>query len=194
MYREGHYGINALLYSPVAFITSVSLSLELAIIGAVCVLGVATLPDCDRHFSDNMETARSNIWTLIPIKHRGFTHTIWFAGIIGAVGAGLGVLIPFHETSVAAGFTFAVSFFGIVCHILGDALTPMGVKPFSPLSKTTRTVNLCNASNSMANYAFLLVGGVTLLAAFGISFEQTGIDLERLIELVVVNSQSLLSH
>lgn len=186
MYREGHYGINALLYSPVVLVVSVYYSLELAIIGSLFFVGVASLPDFDRHFSDSMETKRSNIWTLIPIRHRGFTHTIWFAGIIGAVGAGLGVVvIPFHEPVIAGGFAFAASFFGITGHILGDALTPMGVKPLSPLSKTTRTVNLCNASNTIANYGFLTAGGLALLFAFGIGFDRVGIHPDRLSEFMV---------
>lgn len=187
MYREGHFGINALLYAPITVGISFFASVELAIIGAVFFVGVASLPDFDRHFSDSMDTRRSNIWTLVPIKHRGFTHTIWFGGIIGGVGAGLAVvMIPFHEPGVAAAFGFATAFAGIVGHILGDALTPMGVKPFSPVSKTKRTVNVCNASNSIANYGLLLTGGVSLMVAFGISVNRFGIDPESLVEFVVL--------
>ncbi len=185
MYAEGHHGLNALLYAPVAVITSLFASVELAITGAVLFVGVSSIPDFDRHCDSNwqkneeLRTHRSDLWTVIPIKHRGFTHTVWFAILTGFLGAGLAVIMtPIHNPTFVAMFGFAAASGGIIGHIIGDVFTPMGVKPFSPLIKKKYTLRLFTAKNKVANYGFLIIGGVALLAALGFGFTEVGIDLD----------------
>lgn len=178
MYKEGHYGINALLYAPIAFIISAYRDPMIAIIGGVIVVGLAKAPDFDRHFDNNMDTHRSEVWQIIPIKHRGFTHTVWFAvfiGVLGAVGmAGLGVG---YNVSLSVPllfvFGFICGFSSVVGHLLGDVITPMGIKPFSPVSKQKYSLGICNASNTVANYGLLVVGGLLLVIAFGLGSSGT---------------------
>lgn len=182
MHREGHHGLNALLYAPVALAVTLFGSLELAVIGAVFAVGTASLPDFDRHFDNNMNTHRSGLWTLVPIKHRGFTHTVWFAVLGGVVGGGFGTIavqmVPQHTPAVVAGFAGVMTTCGILGHILGDMMTPMGVKPFSPLRKKTYSLAWFLAKSRVANYGFLFLGGTALLLAFGYGFSEVGINLD----------------
>jgi len=168
MYREGHHGLNALLYAPIAGVVSVFWSVEAAIMGAVIFVGLSSVPDFDRHFDNNMNSNRSDLWTLVPIKHRGFTHTVWFALLMGGVMAVFATaLLPNEPTVFVSVFGFVAGFGGIVGHILGDAVTPMGVKPFNPIHSEKYTLNLFTAKNKVANYGFMIVGGIVLLGVLG---------------------------
>jgi len=182
MHREGHHGLNALLYAPIALIAGLFASVELAIVGALFFVGVSSVPDFDRHFDNNMNSHRSGLWTLVPIKHRGFTHTVWFAGLAGIVGGAFAGVIapqmtPQHSAGVVAVFGGVMTGSGILGHILGDMMTPMGVKPFSPLRRSTYSLGWFLAKSKIANYGFLVFGGVALLFAIGYGFTETGIDV-----------------
>lgn len=149
MHREGHLGAALGLYAPVGFFTYVAGSPVPAVAGAGVACLLAMLPDQDIR---------------IPlVSHRGITHTVWFAlligGVLGAAGAFLGGQTGTQGVLGAGGFGFVVGFVTIASHILADALTPMGVKPFAPLRNRTYTLALVTASNPIANYALLLVGG-----------------------------------
>jgi membrane-bound metal-dependent hydrolase YbcI (DUF457 family) len=83
-------------------------------------------------------------------SHRGLTHSVWAAGVVGAlvwilgeiVGLVLGTILGFPyptmltwmfggtRLSVLLG---AAVVLGMLTHILGDACTDMGVSPFAPL-------------------------------------------------------------
>lgn len=182
MHREGHHGLNALLYAPIAATTAVLLSVELAIIGAFFFVGIASIPDIDRHFDRGMQSNRSRLWTLVPIKHRGFTHTVWFAtlcaGLCTPLGAMMSTLAGGTSPQIVGAFAAFCAFGGVIGHIIGDSLTPMGVTPFSPLSRTTYRLGWVRADNWIVNNALLLIGGVVLLAALGYGFSKTGIEIE----------------
>ncbi len=180
MHREGHHGLNALLYAPIAVVTAYVGSVELAVIGAVIMVGLSSIPDFDRHFDNNMNSNRSDLWTLVPIRHRGFTHTVWFALIIGVFTSGLALIMapPQHAPELIAAFGFATGFLGIIGHILGDAMTPMGVRPFKPIKSTKYSLAWFTAKNRIANWGFLFIGGTALLAALGFGFTEIGIDLD----------------
>ena len=69
MLREGHVGVSLLLYAPVGFLLARYASIDLAVIvGGVVLLG-GSAPDYD---------TKTRL-----VKHRGFTHTVWFAGLLG---------------------------------------------------------------------------------------------------------------
>ena len=155
MYQLGHYGVAMLAYAPIG--ASVALAGEevLAILGAVICLSLSTLPDADHQ---------------IPlIEHRGITHTLLFALLVGAVlGGGLYLVLEVvtgaPDTTLVT-FVFGVSAFAIVTHILGDALTPMGVAPFWPLTSRRFTLNVTPAKNRVANYALFVLGVVASVLA-----------------------------
>lgn len=182
MHREGHHGLNALLYAPIALGVAFLGSVELAVIGAMFFVGTASIPDFDRHFDSSMNSHRSDLWHLVPIKHRGFTHTVWFAVIAGVVGASFGtvmaVLVPSVAPEIVMVFAGVCTMGGVLGHILGDMMTPMGVCPLSPIRRSTYSLNWFLAKNTVANYGFLFVGGIALLAALGAGFQMTGVDLE----------------
>lgn len=154
MYRDGHAGFNALLYAPVLPVASEYWSLRLALVGAVVALGVATLPD----FDDPLP------W----IEHRGPTHTIWFATVVGVV-AGLGTALAVPGTSVAFAFGAAVGTAGVLAHLAGDVVTPMGISPFAPVWRAHVSLGWFASKNPRINRSFLLIGTVALVASLGVA-------------------------
>jgi len=152
VHREGHLGAALALYSPVGFVTYVAGFPAAAVAGAVGAALLAMVPDYDMR---------------IPfVSHRGITHTVWFAllvgGVLGAAGwyfgarGGMGT-----DAALAVGaFAFVVGFVTIASHIAADALTPMGVTPLAPLREGEYTLALATASNPIANYALLALGVV----------------------------------
>jgi inner membrane protein len=105
------------------------------------------------------------------ISHRGPTHTLAFAFLIGAVGAGAGVglaaVLDGGRTTLIA-FGFGIGTLGVLAHLLADALTPAGVPFLWPLSGRDFSVYLTRADNTLANYALLAVG-VCATAAAGVA-------------------------
>jgi len=166
MYRYGHYGAGFLVYTPLAFVVTGLGFRQLALGGALVVVALAMLPDQDQRIP------------LVP--HRGPTHTVWFALLVGGACGYLGLLAG-QRTGIDLGvgqsfgagvdlaiFGFLLGTLTICSHIAADALTPMGVRPFSPLSSRRYTYNLTRASNPISNYLLLLLGGLSLgLALFG---------------------------
>lgn len=84
------------------------------------VLAVAStfgglLPDIDH--------GNSKLGKKVPVvdklfKHRGFTHTVWFAMIAY-------VIVAMWNEQIAM-----YVFIGCLSHLIGDILTPMGLRPF----------------------------------------------------------------
>jgi inner membrane protein len=155
MHQKGHIGASLLVYAPFGFVLSALTSVELAFIGAAAVGSMAMVPDLDMK---------------IPlVKHRGITHTVWFALVVGAMFGLIGTLIGIQE-SILGGVLFGLLAFGfgaltIISHLLADALTPMGVEPFAPLRDDNYTLDLFKAANPIANYAMLGLGGIVVAAS-----------------------------
>lgn len=153
MHRNGHIGAALLTYSPLgAIITLVGLP-QVAIAGLISVAGLAMVPDQDQR---------------VPgLTHRGVTHTVWFALLVGVV---LAVVAGYVASTAEDGglvavigiglFGFVVGVISVGSHILADALTPMGVTPFIPVDDRHYTLDVATASNPVANYALLAGGGV----------------------------------
>ena len=148
MYQLGHYGASLLAYAPLGAAVAFAGYEPVAVLGALVCVSLSTLPDCDHR--------------LPLIEHRGPTHTLLFAVLVGAgVAAAAAVFVgsssPFTGVGVV-GFAFVVGTLSIGSHLLADALTPMGIRPFWPLSSRRYTVALTRAANPVANYVLFALG------------------------------------
>ena len=153
----GHYGGSLLTYAPIGFVLTAVGAVEIALVGGAVSVAGAMIPDLDQR---------------VPfISHRGPTHTIWFALLLGVVGAAGGALLG--SSGSAAGMVTPAIVGGVVGtvtvlgHLLADVLTPMGIRPFEPVSSTTYSLNVVKAANPIANYALLAIG--ITVAAIAIS-------------------------
>ncbi len=144
------------MFAPVGLALVLAGRPDLAVVGGGAMLWLSTLPDVDHR--------------LPVVSHRGPTHTLAFAVLVGAVGAGAGVglasVLGGDRTTFVA-FGFGIGTLGILAHLLADALTPAGVPLLWPLSSRDYSVSLTRADDALANYVLLAVG-VCATAAAGV--------------------------
>ncbi|MFT4881346.1 MAG: inner membrane protein [Salinirussus sp.] len=177
MYRNGHYGAALLAYAPVGFLVAALGYRTLALLAAGVALAVAMVPDLDIR---------------VPgLKHRGPTHTVGFALLVGAVVGALGVTVVTAGNPAAVSTALATRDGGItalgvgvlgglvsaltVCsHIAVDALTPMGVTPFWPLSDRHVSLDVVRASNRVANAVLLGVGVAAAAGSYWLALQVAG--------------------
>ncbi len=160
MYRKGHIGVSLLVFAPVGYWLVTVGEPEVALLTGAVMLWLAMLPDIDHR--------------LPIIEHRGPTHSLLFAILVGGVFAGVGSLLE-GAFSVAGvdllTFGFLLGFLTVVAHLLGDTLTYAGVNYLWPL-KGTFSVSLTRADNPAANYGLFALGivvtAVWAVAAFGV--------------------------
>lgn len=185
MHREGHLGIAFIGYSPVVFALSYLGYPELAIIGMVGLSFAVFVPDFD-------------LW-LPGVKHRGMTHT-WIAGVVlGLIyvlamlfyfvqytGSPVGVLGTTSLISaylVAIPFAFFVGFYGVVLHLIGDVITPMGVRPHQPWSDQAYTFDMVYAADKGANEQLMEAGGLLFIASIVVGTLMANGSLGRILRL-----------
>ena len=150
MYRKGHYGVSLLAFAPIAFALLAVGRADLAAVTGGVMVWLAMLPDLDHR---------------VPgIPHRGPTHSLAFAALVGGVFAAAGAALGSAAgVGSVAGVTlpvvgFAIGALAVLAHLLGDALTPAGVNVLWPVSDRTYTVGLCRADDTVANYGLFAVG------------------------------------
>lgn len=134
MYAQGHYGIGMLLSTPIVGTLLLFDAVLISFVFTTWVIVTVTLPDIDlkQPFSQ---------W----VRHRGITHTVWFAiltGIIATIITGLvGILfnsiINFPLIYALVGSFFG-GFLGVTFHLVGDVITPTGINPFQPYGSKIR--------------------------------------------------------
>ncbi|WP_336036963.1 metal-dependent hydrolase [Halobacterium yunchengense] len=164
MYRSGHYGVALLAYAPVLYVLAAAGRVATAAVGLALVVSLTTLPDADHE--------------LPLVDHRGVTHTLLFAGLVGgAVGGGVwlagdaGVLaFASAATAQLAVAAAALAAFAVLAHLLADALTPSGVALFWPVSSRRYSLGLASADSTLWNLGLfgagvLATGGAALLAS-----------------------------
>jgi len=167
MYRKGHIGIGLLFYAPFAFVL---VSFDMASIMAFGLVGTtfwSFAPDFDMEMPF--------------VSHRGITHTFLAAGVAGLLTAAISVYLALEglggssqfvlqpnllAVPAAAGFGFTVGSLGVISHLAGDILTPMGIQPLKPFSNQKYTLDLVYARNELANQALMAVGSGALIGAF----------------------------
>lgn len=155
MYRLGHYGAALLAYAPLGAVVALVGPHPAAIVGGAVVLWLSTAPDLDHR---------------IPlVEHRGPTHTLLFALLVGAAtaaGAGLlaGSAAPAMGVALVV-FGFVVGTLSILSHLAADVLTPSGIRPLWPVSSRRYSLNVVRASNTLANYALFCLGVAATVVA-----------------------------
>lgn len=173
MYRTGHLGASLLAFAPVGFALARAGEPLLAYVAGATMLWFATLPDCDLRISF--------------LRHRGPTHTLAFGALVGGAFAAVGYVLDGAFAAVGvpsatpaaippeldvAAFGFGLGVLTVAAHLLGDVITPMGVRPLWPVSNRRYALGWVRAANAAANYAlfalgvFAAVGG--LLLGFGL--------------------------
>ncbi|WP_276271618.1 metal-dependent hydrolase [Haloarcula litorea] len=148
MYRTGHYGAALLGYAPLGFALLVLGDPTLAVAGGALSLALAPLPDYDQR---------------VPlVSHRGVTHTLPFAlvvgGCLGAVGWLVGANGGTWQPATLALFGVVVGVTAVGSHLLADVITPAGIVPFWPVSGKKYTLGLARADDTLANYLLLVLG------------------------------------
>lgn len=168
MYWKGHCGIVLLVFAPLGFgLILLGLPTVALLIGGI-MLWFAMLPDIDHR--------------LPLIEHRGPTHSLLFAGLVGVAFGGVGYLlgdaalvgqlftedVAWADQTVRlqiAAFGFAVGVLAVLTHLLGDVLTPMGVNFLWPFSRKRYSLYLTRADNTLWNYGLLVAGVFATTAA-----------------------------
>ncbi|MEF8976308.1 MAG: metal-dependent hydrolase [Halapricum sp.] len=158
MYRTGHQGVNLVLFAPVFAALAASGHVVLGAIGAVAVFVTASMPDIDIR--------------LPVVDHRGITHTVWAAAALGIavaasvfyLGERLAAAVPelaVYSPAALAVYTGGVMAFSVLGHLVGDLLTPMGIRPFEPVWGRSFSLGLWTA-DSIANKALFGAGVITI--------------------------------
>jgi inner membrane protein len=165
VYRTGHLGVSLLAFAPVGYLLVAVGSPVAALVTGGAMYWLAMLPDVDHR--------------LPGIRHRGPTHSLLFAALVGGTFAAVVLLsIPLGAASITvdllglgafpdvalAGFGFAVGFMSVVAHLLGDLLTPAGVTLFWPVG-TTYSVSVTRADDTLANDGLFLLGVIAVAGA-----------------------------
>ncbi|KZX49306.1 metal-dependent hydrolase [Haloarcula sp. K1] len=144
MYQNGHYGAALLFIAPIGALLIAAGFVELALVAGITAVALAMVPDLDQR---------------VPgVTHRGLTHTVWFALLVGVLTASGTVALTITGPVVSAVTGFIVGAGTIASHVAADALTPAGVRPLSPVDETRYSLDLVKAKNPLANYALLGLG------------------------------------
>ena len=161
MYRRGHKGVLLLLYAPFLVVMLILELYVFAVLGLVISLSLVMLPDKDQ--------------SVPMMKHRGFTHTIWFASLVGLgmalVGMTLAPILIFAGVDATPVILFLgfIGVFSIVAHLFADSLTPAGVKPWTPVSGRRHSGSI-NANSFLGNWVLWLLGIVAILGGLYVVF------------------------
>lgn len=158
MELPGHVGVALLVYAPLAAVAFRRGRPSAAWLGFAGVAALCMAPDVDLY--------------LAGVPHRGVTHTVWallaLAAVVGLLAA---AAWPLRGRSRPRNARFGATVGGasVLSHLLGDVITPMGIRPFAPLPGGTLTLSLVYAADVRANLtllvAGLLVAGATVAVA-----------------------------
>lgn len=155
MYPPGHVGLTAMLFAPLLLWFRVRDREQAATECLVSAVVLSLLPDID---------------SLLPgLVHRGVTHTIIAALAVGLLLPAVFRLRADVSTRLrpeSVLLTGLVGIGSIASHLVGDVITPMGIRPLFPVWGTTYSLDLVRASSPMANAALLLAGGLAVTLCY----------------------------
>lgn len=179
MYRSGHRGIVLLALAPVLTILFVVNRPVLALL-AWSVFVIEPLPDYDHRVT--------------RLEHRGTSHSLFTAGVVGVCCGVLGWLIGTYITvplvdwllsGIVSGpkaiawmkihlsvlnaimlalIGFCVGAGGIMLHLVGDMITRAGIQPLLPFSQREVSLTSLYADNVFVNRGLLGLGVVAIIA------------------------------
>lgn len=170
MYRSGHFGMSLLMVSVVTLPLHPTLALPLSVI----MIATEPLPDYDMKIGF--------------IEHRGYSHTLLAAIVVGAVlsGIAVGIQTIIKQQANAApegigveaiiGFippaqplallVFLGTLLGFIAHFIADMITVgtgyHGIQPLAPISQWESPLQLCNADDASWNGGLLGIGMVAV--------------------------------
>ena len=121
------------------------------------------------------------------VPHRGPTHSLLFAGVVGAAFAGAASLAepvfsvaaslaePVFSVAVPGGvsmvaFGFLLGFGAVVAHLLGDVITPAGINFLWAYPKTW-SLSLTTADSTLWNWGLCVLGVVAMAAAVALAVQ-----------------------
>jgi inner membrane protein len=162
IYLKGHLGLTATLYVPFGVVLAAS-DPSLALGAGVLTLACGLAPDIDSYVSDRF------------LEHRGLTHTVGFAALVGVVGAWMFSHPPIDTPALG----FALGVVGVGSHLVADWLNPMGIAPWYPVFDRRYSIAFCNADDPTVNWLLLALGGLLTLTS-GILALQGGEDVKML--------------
>jgi inner membrane protein len=146
VYRKGHLGVSLLAFAPVGYRFVALGEPEIALLTGAVMCWFAMLPDVDHR--------------LPVIEHRGVTHSLLFAALVGGLFGAAGVALggAFSVAGVSLGVSgFLLGVLTVGAHLLGDMLTPAGVPLLWPLPRTY-SLSITRADNTVANYGLFACG------------------------------------
>ncbi len=144
MYRPGHTGAALLAVTPLATAVGLVGAVRLSVLIVLLAAAVASLPDIDNS---------------LPVVHRGPTHTVWFVAMLAAVAGAVGWLVASGPSAVSVGLVVGSAVgLSLTSHLVADSITPMGIRPFLPVSDREFCFNITPAKNPRANRVLLAVG------------------------------------
>ena len=153
----GHLGITLFLCAPLANVLVASGRRVEVPRWVGIALVVTLLPDFD--------------FVLPWVTHRGVTHSLLAAGCLG-VGVAVVTAVRWDGSALSpddrlrrARLGFVVGAGSVLSHLLGDLITPMGIRPFFPVD-SVYTLDLVYAKDIGANLAFVVVGVVVLWTVY----------------------------
>lgn len=147
MERDGHLGISLLLYAPLASVRSASGSTTVLGLGVAGVVFWSLAPDVDQ---------------MLPIPHRGPTHSFVAAGFAGILTSLLAIVMVETGTGAAV-FGFGIGVLGVTSHLLGDVITPMGIRPWWPFSDRKYSLSLVLSADVRTNLVLAYAGTLALI-------------------------------
>lgn len=149
-------GVALLLFAPLGVWLLTTGYPTLAGITGVSMLWLAMLPDVDQR--------------LPGVPHRGPTHSLLFAALVGAVFGvafdNLDALLGIPTPGPASEVGFAVGAVTVLAHLAGDVLTPAGVNFLWPLDWTV-SLGVTRADSTIWNTGLLGLGVLINVAVFG---------------------------
>jgi len=135
MHGKGHFGLTLLVLSIAAI--PIGLGPDNVMVAIILFASALSgLPDIDLK---------------LGIKHRGFTHNILFAIL---VGLGFGALFGYASGWLYGVVGFISGFGAIMTHLLGDVMTFHKFKPFYPFDSREIAYGFFPANSEKANKGF----------------------------------------
>lgn len=143
MKHKRHAGLTLLIFSVLMLPFGRSMD-------AVLVVSLAAVLSSVPDFDINWE-----------IKHRGYTHNVLAALVVGTL---FGLLLAYASSDIwwwLLGFTSG--FGGVICHLLGDALTHMKFKPLWPFSNIEVGLGWFSSGDKRVNNGFMTIGSLAFI-------------------------------